>query len=235
MGKRIRHYLWITVHKWTGIGIGAVVIVWVVSTFALLLDQETPAPTPDPGRLSALVISPAEAIRRSAAPGDTAQVTNLSLQPLAERMVWRVQRRGRPAVLVDGETGEPVTISPDLAAAVARRTSSGQVTSVTPQETHSALYPAGRIPVYRVDLSDGRTAFVSTFDGSAVVRHRGFWSRSRIGDLHTFDPIRLLPRGNEMRVGSLLLTGAISLLLSVTGFVLWYLRLRPFRKRRTTP
>ena len=231
MATRIRHYLWITVHKWTGIGLGAVVIVWVVSTFALLLDHESSVPPPAPGQLSALVISPAEAIRRSALPEDTARVTGLSLQPLGDRVVWRVQRRRRPGVLVDGETGDPVIITSDLAAAVARRTTSGLVTSVTVQETHSADYPAGRVPVYRVDLADGRSAFVATSDGSVVVRYRGFWSRTRIGDLHTFDPMRLLPRGNEIRVGSLLLTGTISLLLSATGFVLWYLRLRPFRRR----
>lgn len=233
MPPRVRHYLWITIHKWTGIGIGAVVIVWVVSTFALLLDHESSTPPPTPERLSALAISPAEAIRRSALPEDTVGVTGLSLLPLDDRMVWRVQRRGRPAVLVDGETGEPVTITSHLAAAVARRRTSEQVTSVAFQGTHSADYPAGRIPVYRVDLADGRSAFVAAGDGSVVVRRRGLWSRTRIGDLHTFDPLRLLPRGNEVRVGSLLLTGAISLLLSVTGFVLWYLRLRPFRRRRS--
>ncbi len=233
MARRVRHFLWITIHKWTGIGIGAVVIVWVVSTFALLFDHEPSTPPPAPERLSALVISPAEAIRRSALAEDTVGVTGLSLQPLGDRIVWRVQRRGRPAVLVDGETGDPVAITSELAAAVAHRTTSGQVTSVAFQDTHSADYPAGRIPVYRVDLADGRSAFVAASDGSVVVRHRGFWSRTRIGDLHTFDPLRLLPRGNEIRMGSLLLTGAISLMLSVTGFVLWFLRLRPFRPRRS--
>ncbi len=231
--RRVRFFLWITIHKWTGIGMGAVVIVWVLSTFALLLDSESSAPPPAAELVSALVISPAEAIRRSALPEDTAVVTGLSLQPLGDRIVWRVQRRGRPAVLVNGATGDPVTMMSDLAAVVARRATSGEVNSVTFQETHSADYPAGRIPVYRVDLADGRSVFVSASDGSVVVRHRGFWSRTRIGDLHTFDPMRLLPRGNEIRVGSLLLTGGISLLLSVTGFVLWSLRLRPFRRRRS--
>ncbi len=235
MSRRVRYSLWITVHKWTGIGIGAVVIVWVISTFALLLDSKSSAPPPAAERLSTLVISPAEAIRRSAPPEDTSEVTSLSLQSLGDRSVWRVQRRGRPAVLVDGATGDPVTITSDLAAVVARHMTSEDVTSVTFQETHSADYPAGRIPVYRVDLADGRSAFVAAGDGSVVVRRRGFWSRTRLGDLHTFDPMRLLPRGNEIRVGSLLLTGAISLLLSVTGFVLWYLRLRPFRRRRSIP
>jgi hypothetical protein len=235
MKRRVRHFLWITVHKWTGIGIGAVVIVWVVSTFALLLDHESSVSPPAPEQLSTLVISPAEAIRRSALPEDTATVTGLSLQPLGDRVVWRVQRRGRLAVLVDGETGDSVAITSDRAAVVARRATSAEVTSVTFQETHSADYPAGRIPVYRVDLTDGQSAFVSTGDGSVVVRHRGFWSRTRIGDLHTFDPMRLLPRGNEIRVGSLLLTGAISLVLAVTGFVLWYLRLRPLRRRSSVP
>ncbi len=235
LAKRIRHQIWITIHKWTGIGIGIVVILWVVSTFALLLDHETPPPTPDPEQLLALVISPAEAIQRATAPGDTAQVTGLSLQPLGDRMVWRMQRRGRPVVLVDGETGEPVSITSELAAEVARRAAPGTVTSVLLQDAHSADYPAGRVPVYRADLADGRSVFVVASDGSVVMRRRGFWSPTRIGDLHTFDPLRLLPRGNEVRVGSLLLTGGIALVLSVTGFVLWYLRLRPFHRRRSLP
>ncbi len=226
MRKRsiIRVRVWSQLHQWTGILVGGFVIIWVVSTLAMI-SNHAPSPPATGTSWETLTISPAVAIRLSSTTPDTMPVRSLRFLQIGERMVWQVQRRGRAAVLVDAARGDIVTIRREEAVAIARNLVQGPVKRATLLSHHDLAFVNGQLPVYRVEFEDHRTAYVNVRDGSTQVLSMA----TGIGDLHLLRVVDLLPKGRIIRIGTLTITGLVALLLTITGYWLWYIRSRARR------
>lgn len=221
-----------SLHKWMGIVIGAVLLMWAATGIIMVLPlgrtRDTAGPRLEVGRA---VISPAQAVARLAERDSAPRVRSVSLLQIADHVVYQVETRQR-TVLVDASTGEPFEISAAVAEQVARsafRGSPGQVT-VERLTEYDARYSGGELPAFRVALGDSAAtvSYVSARTGSIVTSDSRRRFRSIVGKLHDFSIIKAVISSDWVHRG---LAIAACLLAIVSIFTGYWLAL----PRRTNP
>ena len=207
------------IHKWMSVSIGVILLAWVVSGIIMM----TPAKPLPSGRAATvdygtMQVSLAQAVQTATAGADGAAIEWITTRRLTNRFFYVIGLAGNRRALVDAASGALTTITPELAGAIARDglPESVTVTSVQRFETEQSGYD-GPLPVYRVDLSEGITAWVGALAGEVTRRNASgrwheFW-----GSIHTFRPVRRMA-GRNTQFLSLVITGAISIAVALTGY-----------------
>lgn len=212
-------------HNWIGVFIGVILVLWVVSGLVMMLPlTETAMAGQGSGRpidWSSVVISPAQAARTALAASDSGQVSSLTLQRLRDGQAYVVRVARHRPVLVDAATGQIVTITDTLAAAIAADPLPGvPIERVERIEQWGNGY-TGPLPTWHVVFKSktGTEAWVAINSGE--VRRSERWDRLQAAwghGAHVFTPLRYGPVGEEGRKGALWLTSIISLVSMSFGY-----------------
>jgi len=223
MSNSIRRWI-LRIHKWIGICLGVVIFVWLVSGVVMILP---PASTPPKGRqrveYTRAALSPAQAIELVASrERDSGAVRRVTLVPVLERDYYLLETSSRQSYLLDSETGDPFVIDTGVAERIARQAAGGRADAATVETVNQPVsgYMAGPLPVFRVAFDDSRgtVVFVSPRDGAARYTDRLMRTRFFLAGLHTFDQLRLMPVGKDIRKPLLYLTSLVGFGLVLTGY-----------------
>lgn len=229
-------------HKWIGIAIGFVLLIWVVSGIAMMAPMSAVVwgagvvePTLD---LSAATVTPADAVAAALQrTGDTAVgIRSVTLRPLVGTVVYLVTPvRGDP-LLIDARSGAPVTITTERAEEIASGGDSGVAAAAIERITTAPIGYGGRLPAWRVSYDDaaGTVAIVAEATGDVVRTERRDRMVMRAGHyLHVFVPLKQLPGGDRTRKAALVVTGIIALLSLASGY--WLALPARMRRRQRPP
>jgi len=223
----------LTIHRWLGICLGLILFTWIVSGIVMILPGQPVVPPQfnSPGGLASATLAPAAA--GALIPGDASTPRTVRLVGIGGRPFYRVKLEGGERFLLDASSGTILTITPQVAESLARMAvGAGEETVVSVQEIRGE--PRGDVsgPLYafRVSFEDPRrtVARVSLSDGSVAAETRLQRFRMGISGLHTFQPIGRLTDRPFVRRGALHISGAVGILLVLSGY---YLAL-PMRWRR---
>ena len=209
-------------HRWIAYGLGALVMLWVVTGVAMVLP---PAPTTrsvggaalDP---SGAVRSPSEALL--AVPETARPVRSVALKPLGANLVYDFVARGGAHILVDAATAQRVLLSDSLASSLVRAVVLDSSVGFTVRHIteYDQYYRFGVLPAYRAELNDAAHTFVHVgVDGSITSTSSRSRLRAVMAALHEFQlPGNLIP--NRMRKVLLLGASALTIVLALTGYIL---------------
>lgn len=226
--------LFYKVHKWIGVGIGLILLMWIVT--GMLLGGGGGGRPAEPPDYSRATVSPATAVAVAAASDSGLRaVRGVALEHIAGRLVYRVSAARNRAVLVDAASGEAIAIGEALAREIAATLAPGApVSEVRRLAAHDGGFPRGALPAWRVVLADPAGTWVHlSRDGLGSSNTREQRRKAVYHDLHTFATLQQvhLDRGS-IRV-LFLVASVISLAVVVTGY---YLSLpRRWRTFRRTP
>jgi uncharacterized iron-regulated membrane protein len=213
------------VHKWVGIGIGLILLMWVVTGVLLSTgkgeERPTRPPAADWGRVS---VSPAQAAA-VAASGDSAleNVLDVGLDQVAGRVIYRVLGARNRAVLVDAETGQRITVDEALARSIAEHEVPGAPVLAVKLLTHfDRSYNNGMLPVWRVALADEQETivYVTAREGRASSIDASRRSKQRVLGWHTFGALRSFSLGRGPIRTLLIVSSVIAMVSIVTGYVM---------------
>ncbi len=212
-------------HRWIAYGLGAIVAMWVVTGVFMMFPPQplplAPAPPIDP---SLAVRSPSEAAQ--ALPAQE-RVRSVTLRSLGGKVVFQFALQNGSHMLVDAATAQRVDFTDTLARAIARASLRGREMpdEMSRIERHDAMYRAGPLPAYRLQLAPVGTLHVGA-DGSVTSTNSRSRLRVVMGGLHEFRlPVYRVPE--RVRRLSLLVASVVTVVLVVTGYVLVF----PLRKR----
>jgi uncharacterized iron-regulated membrane protein len=229
-GKAGRWMIW--AHKWLGLIIGVQVVLWLVSgLFMTAVPIETVR-----GEYNIRKVEPGPLKPDSLAPLDrilTGRVTRAELMDLYGVPVWRLDEDGKPARLVDAQTG--ATISP-LTEAQARRIAladfagSGKIVSTELFSESPNIEYRGALPVWRVAFDDPEDTrlYVSVVSGKVTARRTNTW---RIYDF--LWSLHIMDYGGRDNFNNPLVIAAsvLGVVLALTGA--WIVGIRFWPKRRS--
>lgn len=225
-----------TLHKWLGIGTGVVFLAWLVSGIVMETSVGVRGPWAGPygtADWSAVVVSPAEAVRVATEDGGTS-VEGVEIRRVGDRFVYRITAGGESR-LVDGTTGEPVTIDREAALALARTEfgAEAEVEEVRRLEEREPSYTFGPLPAWRIDWSDGRgsVSYVAVIDGSVRRADHVTRTRAAVESLHTFTFLDAFRVGGS-RLPLLIGASLVSIVTVATGYLLTVLLSAWYRRRR---
>ena len=211
-----------TLHRWLAYGLGAIVALWVITGIVLLFP-----PAPSTRQLESTSIdlaraerTPSEAAR--ALPDEMQRIRSLTLRNVGGRLVYDfASQRGRH-ILVDATTAQRIELTDSLALALARRVmiDSAVSNSVRQITQFDEKYRFGTLPAYRIELNDDAHTVIHVGADATITSST---SRSRLraifAGLHEFRlPGDIIPV--RMRRGLLIVTGALAIILVLTGYVL---------------
>jgi hypothetical protein len=211
-----------SVHKWIGISLGVALLVWLVSGVWMVLP--TSSRQNREGGFSqwpAAEVAPAEAVEVASGRAPE-RVRNINMWAVAGRLFYRISLRDGPVQLVDATTGEPVTVTAELAEEIARSIfglTEAPVDTVERVDQYSMRYAAGPLPAMRVLFADRNKTVVYVGIADGAVRGGGISHRIRsvVVGLHTFYPLRVLVSSKGEK-GALVLAGLISIVGVLTGY-----------------
>lgn len=172
--------IWLrTIHKWVGLAIGLQFVLWAVSGAAMaLLDMEAVAGGPRPEAIEAALPGEATGWSRIAGQLGAEKVQALRLGTLVDRPVTEV-RTARSTQIFDARTGERVTITADLARAVARAAHPDRAipVAVTLLTEGSLPIREHEPPIWLVDFADNDASdyYVSATTGVLLERRNNTW------------------------------------------------------------
>ena len=226
------------IHRWIFIAMGFFMLVWVVSGIMISvpghwLERKAEGRQHHAMDLAAYTLSPAEIVARLEQSLEAgASVKSLGLQQIGDRALYSVRVKNGDDLLVDAGTGEPFSVTPEMAEDIARK-GFGIDSAVRENSTlrkHVISYAWGPLPVYRLQFEGdpSRIYYVNPMSGNI---HESSWltrARMAAGFLHSFKPVKILTGRESAQVWTLLVTGVVSLLGVLTGIYLIF----PFRKRR---
>ncbi|PTL80196.1 PepSY domain-containing protein [Vitiosangium sp. GDMCC 1.1324] len=226
-------------HRVATLVIGAQLLIWTFTGFAFSLfdfgrvrgeDDRAPAPVFDVARVR---IALDDAARRALAQSPGSSVQKVSARMLLGRPVYAVELTPGGAVLVDAEDGRVrPALSAEEAGAVAQaahraRAPVASVESVSQEGEEPFLTP----PVFRVRLEDGAgtVVFVSPTSGEVVAWRNHTWRTfDALWSLHTLGYVsRESPAHWGLRI-----TGALALLVALSGLGILGIQLRAARIRQ---
>lgn len=221
-------------HKWIGICVGVILLMWAVTGVILLVPGHAPQVRTMPLQLEHATVSPQQAMA-IASGGSTGEIRSVSLIRIHDRVAYRIDRGKRPA-LVDAASGERIEITSVLAEAVAREAMhrpSGSV-QIEPVTKHDGLYPSGNLPVWRIRFAGlDAPAHVSQLDGGFLPAGRsGF--RSVAHDLHNFSIIRKVVAASWFSRTLAIIAGLVSVGSILTGYWLSLPTRKAGRRARST-
>ena len=210
-------------HKWIGIGIGLILLMWIGTGVMMVLPQQEPLRVPlDQAAWVGAAVTPAAAVE-AASPGTRGRVVAMNLHTIEGQPVYRIYFADGSVRLVDARSGELFALTDSVAKSVARRAldrPDARVRSVERLESHQLRYLSGPLPVFRVVFDDGHNTviYVNARDGS--VQGGGTARRIRVilGGLHTFYPLRVVVRSARAEVGLLLLACGVAIVGVFTGY-----------------
>jgi uncharacterized iron-regulated membrane protein len=218
------------IHKWFAVTVGMFLLVWLFSGIIMVLPPISPGP--DPVRQAASVdfrdvtLSPAQAVANlENALGTSSQVSSVSLKRIQDVVVYEIRSRNGGPHLIDAVSGQPFSITRDLAERYILDTypSEGRVQKVETVKQHSYAYQWGPLPAYWVVLDSDPSVdfYVSINDGA--VRRSDRWNRLRgvLESFHTFEPVKLLTKRDELRKGLLVLLSMVGIVAAATGYYLF--------------
>ncbi len=227
---------WFSVHKWIGLAIGLQVLAWMVSGLYMTFvpieqvrsEHNIRKPVPLDLRAHKNVVTPS-----AVAALLTGSVTRLELGEMLGAPVWRADIDGKPAALIDARSG---TLLSPLNEASARRIAQadfaghGKIAQATLIAKDPPVEYRGVLPVWQLMFDDeGATnLYVSPATGKVVGRRSAVW---RVYDflwsLHIMD-YQTRDNFNNWLV---ILTAAVGLILTVSGFGILFYRFWPTLKR----
>lgn len=217
---------WYKVHKWVSIAMAAALLVWTFTGLVMVLPPSDLAQRAEPAAIAfdRMTLPPSEAARLAAAHwGDSTAVRELALRPVLGRLAyWALPVRGR-YLLLDAETGQPFTITDSLALEVARA-AVGRPAGVARAERitrYTVDYPAGPLPIVRVEFAGGVVVHVSQRDGAVTTRSLPsdrFKTTNHL--LHSFLQLRVGPGGSVTQHAAIWFFGVGSLVTIITGLYL---------------
>lgn len=176
---RLSPLLFRRLHKWTGLVLGAQLLIWTVSGFMMAaLDMELVAggravelaqpPLPKPGGAW-------ERLRRSP---EGQSVERVGLHPMAGRYVYEVTA-STGTRLFDAESGRPVSIDADAARriAIADYRGAGSISSISRLEAVTLAVRDHQLPIWKVEFGDqqGSTIYISGTNGRVLERRNDSW------------------------------------------------------------
>lgn len=233
-------------HRWLGMGLGVIVLLWFVSGIVMLFVAR-PQLT-DHERLAALPGITASSLRVS--PLTAWQTLGLSGWPSAVRLnaadgrpAYRFLANKRWLTVYADDASQPGTLSAEQAGRKAlAHAGKGHINVISPidrdQWTVYRSFDAWR-PFFRVELADGRDFYVSQHSHEIVLdtawdERAWNWTGSVIHWLY-FTPLR---QYNDFWRNLVLTTSFAALLLALSGLWLGWQRLRwrqPYAGQRITP
>lgn len=226
--------LFYKVHKWVGVGVGLILLMWIVT--GMLIGGGGGGRPAEPPDYSRATVSPATAVA-VAARSDSAlgAARGVALEQIAGRLVYRVSAARGRAALVDAATGEPVVIGEGLAREIAASLAPGAaIGEVRRLEGHDGGFPRGALPAWRVVLADPAGTWVHlSRDGLGSSNTREQRRKAVYHDLHTFATLQQVQLDRRTIRVLFLVASVISIAVVVTGY---YLSLpRRWRTFRRTP
>jgi hypothetical protein len=211
------------VHKWVGVAVGVVLLMWIVTGVLLSAGEGMVNPRKEPPDYAKATVSPAAALALAAA-GDTANIgrATLELDQVGARAVYRVSIPSRGATLIDAANGERVTITDSIARALAARAVPGEaIQSVALVRNRERGY-SGSLPAWKAAFGDaeGTWLYVGAQDGRIGISTAVSRTSRVVGGLHTFGSLSALHIAR--RHIRLLLIGAsvVALAVVLTGYLL---------------
>lgn len=222
---------WRKIHRVVAVSVGFLFLLWIMSGVVMVMPQlRVPSLAPghsifQPETLYDLRIAPVDAIRAvngvSQGSGD---VTNIQLRPIVGAMVYEISTGNGEAHLIDARTGEVVTVTEQMAQAIARAmmVDGVNVASSTLVSAYGADYKAGPLPVYRIEMSDppASVVYVSARNGASRYTNRWIKMREAFEGLHSFDPVEWATGSSLFRKVLLLLGSLIGGVVALTGYAL---------------
>lgn len=209
-------------HRWIAYGLGALVILWVVSGIVMMFP---PPSTLRPSNDAA--IDPATAVQSPSqallgVPETAKPVRGVALKALGGRLVYDFVARGGAHILVDAATAQRVMLSDSLASSIVRGMLVDPGVSFTVRQItdYDASYRFGVLPAFRLELNDAARTIVHVA-ADATISSSSNRSRARavMAALHEFQlPGNLIP--NRMRKMLLLGASALTIVLALTGYIL---------------
>ena len=214
------------IHKWIGVGIGLLVVMWIITGIMAVGGDasrggERRGTGPDFARAT---LPPAIAVQTAIASDSTiAPITQMSVERLGARIVYRLVGGRGTAMLLDAGDGTRVVVDEAVAREVVLL-DSPDATNSAPilVERHDGEYRGGTLPVWRVGLGDeaGTVVYVNVATGGVSrIDRKGQLHRTVMG-LHTFGSLqRIVPSKRAVRY-IFIVTSIISLLAVLTGYYL---------------
>ena len=209
------------VHKWVGIGIGVILLLWIV-TGVLIAGGDTPKASGDaPPDFGRATVAPAAALALATS-GDSALtgVRTVEFERLGPHFIYRIRGKGR-TVVVDAERGERLVMDEALARRLAAETVPGAtIRSAGLIRAHDRGYGNGSLPAWRVTLDDAAGTLVHLSVRDAVLSSSTGSRRMHLTmhNLHTFATLKVLGLARGPIRWLLVLASVISLVAVVTGY-----------------
>ena len=219
------------IHKWIGVGIGMVLVMWLL-TGILIPGEEGPARRRGTASLEQAMVPPAVAIAAARAvrpSGDP--VTGVMLGVLGERPVYEIRWEG-DGRMVDAVTGAVVEVDESRARAVAESEySGGMIVAVEQIHRRDRGFQYGLFPVWRIRFDDEAGTYVHVGTREARVVRNTRWDRARttLRGLHTFATLRVLRIPGDGIYALLVAAALVALAGILTGY--WLSLPRSWRPR----
>ncbi|MEP6574280.1 MAG: PepSY domain-containing protein [Gemmatimonadota bacterium] len=224
--------LFYTLHKWLAIGIGLVLLMWIVTGIVMgsLSDrmlENAPAQAVDYSRVT---LSPSQVLQRLSGHAG-GPVTGLDVVQFGSRALYQARFADKSSAFLDASDGSEVVITAALARTMAEA-AAGRPAPADAIEVraHDADYPSGALPIFRLIYGDDKKTSVDVSPRTAEVRVNDSRRRMRrmVGSLHTFGSLRALVRSPTTVHQIFIFASVVSLLVVLTGYVLAL----PRRRRR---
>ena len=169
-------------HRWLGIGLGVLFVVWFISGVVMMYARMPELPAAE--RLARLPVINPDSIRVPPTSPGEGEVARLTIGTLEGRPVYRVVARGRTTITFADAGGDAPRVDADQAMRIARAFEGGlhtlrYDTRLTDADQWS-FGIRGRLPVHRiaVDDRDATELYVTEVGGDVVLRTNAsgrFW------------------------------------------------------------
>lgn len=218
------------IHRWVFTATGIFILIWLLSGLLMALPDYWFGGSikwPDNPQLNyrKAVLSPSGAIARLEAENTgPVEVESVNLRQVSGQLLYSIKLTDGSEQLIDAMNGERFMFSQELAESMIRDSFNieAPLANIEQLTEHSALYPWGSLPVYRLVFTDSPSAsyFVAQknlrlYRSSPVTK-----LRAAITSLHSFEPVNLLTSDKRIRNWLLIGISTIALAGAITGLVL---------------
>jgi uncharacterized iron-regulated membrane protein len=239
---------WYSLHKWLSIITGVAIIVWLITGLVITLPDINLVTIeyPEATRITAATVfeeislSPAAAIAKlDEILGQPAVVNAVDITPVGDRLAYQLALEDGSMHLIDVETGQPITVDPELATAIAQEAfpAGADVAQVEYLEHHDSGYMYGAVPAYRMVLDDAAQTYVHVpaAGGEISANNRTTRLIEIFSAAHTLAIFEvLLPVGDSFVIGMIWLSSLVTLVAALIGYYMALPRRWQTRQKRRT-